>query len=409
MSLARGLVFAAIAGTATCVPARDPPLSTTSSASPSPATPALALGASARLAGHEDSSPPSLIATETPRTPVILVVLDGVRWQEVFEGADRSLTGGWPCDARSLFPYLYAALDARGAAIGAPGHGTISASGPNYVSLPGYTEIFGGKAPESCQDNACSGASGATLVDAMRDRAARNEDVAVIASWGPIARAATHSAGRIALSTGREHVTDERAFTTEPGLREAMDRGAQAGPWPGHDTFRPDRYTADIALRYLAVHAPDFLFVGLGEPDEFAHTGDYLGYLGALRAADTFFGQLFATLEGMGDRGRRTLVVVTADHGRGARDYRDHGRALPDSGRVWLMAIGGPVRARGFVDAIAPRHLADVAPTLRDLAGLPPADPSPHSGLPMVELAKPAPAHAFQAQAMPSPDSVPVR
>jgi hypothetical protein len=75
----------------------------------------------------------------------------------------------------------------------------------------------------------------------------------------------------------------------------------------------------------------------------------------------------------MGDRGRRTVVVVTADHGRG-RDYRDHGGALPESARVWLMAIGGPVRSRGMIDGAEPRHLADVAPTIRQMVGLPTID-----------------------------------
>jgi hypothetical protein len=40
------------------------------------------------------------------------------------------------------------------------------------------------------------------------------------------------------------------------------------------------------------------------------------------------------------DDGEHTTVIVTADHGRG-RDYRVHGRAFPESARVWLVAAGG--------------------------------------------------------------------
>ena len=114
-------------------------------------------------------------------TPVILVVLDGVRWQEIFGGIDSRLAAthhsGPVVGARSLLPSLYAALDARGAAVGAPGYGVIAASGPNFVSLPGYTEIFGGHPPAECQDNDCAGASGPTIVRSLRGLLSRRRSV----------------------------------------------------------------------------------------------------------------------------------------------------------------------------------------------------------------------------------------
>jgi Metalloenzyme superfamily len=376
----RGLVLVAAALTTTCVPAKELPSPAARSVSPAEtATESPIQGIRASVAESDEP------------TPVILVVLDGVRWQEIFEGVDPALarTGssgraGAVVDARRLMPALYAALDARGAALGAPGHGSIAASGPNFVSLPGYTEIFGGRPPERCQDNACAGASGPTLVDAMRDRASSDSDVAVIASWGPIGRAATRSPAHIVLSAGREERAGTDVLTSDDGMRDVLERGARANPWPGHDTFRPDRYTSELALRYLEAKRPAFLFVGLGEPDEYAHAGDYPGYLSALRAADAFFGGLFATLDRMGERGRRSMVLVTADHGR-ARDYRDHGGGLPESARVWLLAMGGPIHARGFVQTLSPRHLADIAPTIREIVGLP-SDDSVRAGMPMIEL-----------------------
>jgi arylsulfatase A-like enzyme len=249
--------------------------------------------------------------------------------------------------------------------------------------MPGYTEIFGGRAPDACQDNECAGASAPTIADALRDRSRREADVAVIASWAPIARAATRDPSRIVLSTGRESVQGA-PFRQDDSLRTILEEGARADPRPGHDTFRPDRYTAELALRYLEDQRPAFLFVGLGEPDEYAHEDDYRGYLGSLRAADDFIGRLFAELDRMGERGRRSLVLVTTDHGRG-RDYRDHGARLPESARVWLMAFGGPVHARGFVRAPFARRLSDIAPTIRQVVGLP-VDQSASAGTPIIEI-----------------------
>jgi arylsulfatase A-like enzyme len=270
--------------------------------------------------------------------------------------------------------------------LGAPGRGTISASGPNFVSLPGYTEIFSGRAPIDCADNRCAGARRPTLVDAFRDRASADADVAVIASWAPIARAATEDSARIVVSAGRDLLSNPELLASDPSSKSALDAGEKADPYPGHDDFRPDRYTAALALAYLRAHEPDFLFVGLGEADEYAHANDYRGYLASLRAADDFFARLFEDLEAMGERGRRTLVLVTADHGR-SRDCRDHGAWLPESARVWLFAIGGPVRARGLVQALVPHKLSDIAPTIRRVSGLPEESADePASGMALSEL-----------------------
>ncbi len=386
MHRSRSLAFWAAAFTTACVPAKD---LTTPTGPATPSVESAVEGPPIRQPQLEPAFDPAERAELTdPASPVILVVLDGVRWQEMFSGVDPVLAAahraGPVISARKLLPSLYAALDARGAAVGAPGYGVIAASGPNFVSLPGYTEIFGGRPPDGCQDNECPGASAPTIVDAVRDRSSSDADVAVIASWAPIGRAATRAPSRIVLSAGRRDVAGAHYLSDDPSTREILDRGALADPRPGHDSFRPDRYTAELALRYLEARRPAFLFVGLGEPDEYAHEDDYRGYLASLRAADDFFGRLFAALDRMGERGRRSLVIVTADHGR-AHDYRDHGAGLPESARVWLLALGGPVRARGFVQGPFARRLSDVAPTIRQVVGLPP-DEAAGAGTPLIEL-----------------------
>ena len=172
-------------------------------------------------------------------------------------------------------------------------------------------------------------------------------------------------------------------------LRDWLDRGARADPFPGYDDFRPDHFTAEIALRYLETKRPRLMFLGLGEPDEYAHRDDYAGYLASLRAADSVIGELFSVLGRMGARGQHTTVIVTADHGRG-RDYRVHGRNFPESSRVWLVAAGAGVAARGLAHAERPHRLADIAPTVRTLLALP-ADVTPSAGAPLDELFLPPP------------------
>jgi hypothetical protein len=317
--------------------------------------------------------PTARVEDERAESAVVLVVLDGVRWQEVFGGVDRTLArrhgvspSSWPNPA-DLMPNLHRLVDAEGLAIGAPGHGAeITASGPQFISMPGYIEIFAGRPDLGCFRNDCVPAPMRTIADEVRD-SGDTRDVALVTSWPNIARAASTEPGFV-LTAGRKLVDREDVLRADASTASMLDEGAHAPSFPGWGDYRPDAFTGRLALRRLAVSRPRFLFVGLGDADEYAHRNDYAGYLKAVHASDTFLGDLTTLLRSMGARGRHTTVLVTADHGR-ARNFIDHGPQFPESGRVWLVAAGADVADRGLV--AASRHtLSDVAPTIRALLGI---------------------------------------
>ncbi len=311
---------------------------------------------------------------ERSESAVVLVVLDGVRWQEVFRGADPARMRG-AADAAALMPNLHRMIDEEGVAIGAPDHGAeIDASGPQFISLPGYIEIFSGMPDPACGKNDCTPAPARTLVDDLRG-AGGPEDAIVVSSWPNIARAATRAPADVEMSAGRKLLGREDLLRADPESASLLEEGERAKPFPGDGDYRPDAYTEKVALRRLVAGRPRFLFVGLGDADEYAHRGDYRGYLGALRGADEFLGDLTETLRTMGARGRHTTVIVTADHGR-AKNFTDHGPQFPESGRVWLVAAGGDIAGpahdrgdHGLVAASRRHTLSDVAPTVRALLG----------------------------------------
>ncbi len=317
--------------------------------------------------------PTARVEEERAESAVVLVVLDGVRWQEVFGGVDRTLArrhgvspSSWPNPA-DLMPNLHRLVDAEGLAIGAPGHGAeIAASGPQFISMPGYIEIFAGRPDLGCFRNDCVPAPMRTIADEVRD-SGDTRDVALVTSWPNIARAASMDPGFV-LTAGRKLVDREDVLRADASTASMLDEAAHAPSFPGWGDYRPDAFTGRLALRRLAVSRPRFLFVGLGDADEYAHRNDYAGYLKAVHASDTFLGDLTTLLRSMGARGRHTTVLVTADHGR-ARNFVDHGPQFPESGRVWLVAAGADVADRGLV--AASRHtLSDVAPTIRALLGM---------------------------------------
>lgn len=164
-------------------------------------------------------------------------VLDGVRWQDVFVPEST--------------PVLHRLMSERGAVLGAPGSGpAMSASGPAFVSLPGYSEIFTGRRAHGCADNDCGRARTTTLFD-------------------EVARAG----GR------RRRPTPFRVTAT------SVPTGSRP-PSPC----------------YLEQQQPTLLYLGLGEPDEYAHRGDFPGYLGSLRAADDVVGRIFESVRATAQR-----------------------------------------------------------------------------------------------------------
>ncbi len=291
-----------------------------------------------RRAALDFAVAPKLERTSVARS-VILVTLDGTRWQDVF-GSDE------------LMPTLHRWMMAEGVAIGAPGHGEIWASGPHYVSMPGYTEILTGR-PSACQSNECDTIRAETILDEVLDG---GDDAFVAASWERIARVASRDPKRLEMTAGR--TTHERTNAFDARL---IDDAKDAGAWPGVDDYRRDELTTRVALSAFDRHMPKFAFVSLGDPDEHAHHGDRERYLASLRAADAFLAELEKRIDD------RTVVFVTADHGRSS-GFRDHGGGWHESGRVWLGVRAPFIAARGYLDA--PSHrLADIAPTIRCLLG----------------------------------------
>ncbi len=323
-------------------------------------------------------------------THVVIVTLDGARPREIFEGVDPELARaqGLPeaavVAAHTLLPNLSELMGA-GAVFGSAADGApMQASGPNFVSLPGYTELMTGRGPSSCADNGCRWVGEHTLVDDLtRARGCRSERAAVVSSWPDIGRVVALRAECATVSSGRHGGSNRERFEASPRLARALERGEKVDPFPGVGDFRPDRLTAPLAIGYLEEHAPDFLFLALGETDEYAHRGDYRGYLAALREADRSIGELRRVLATLEAKGHRTALFVTADHGR-ARSFRDHGERYPESASIWLVAAGSAI-TRPAAPSRRAHRLADVAPTVRRLLGLA-DDRSERAGEPFSEL-----------------------
>jgi hypothetical protein len=324
-------------------------------------------GCGASQGGPHGHLPPMARTVATrPLPTLVLVTLDGVRANDIFSAP---------------LPHLRALME-RGVALGAAGAPMV-ASGPRFVSLPGYREILTGRRNTRCADNRCPAIDEPTLLDQLRDEGGLDpSEIAVVSSWEVIARAAASEPDALLMSVGRHGGELRHQPSTSDAMRLDLAAAARVPASPGTGDYRPDRWTARLALDLVAARHPRALWVALGDTDEYAHRGDYDGYLRALAADDEFLGQLVDTLDL-----DHTLVIVTADHGRSA-NFRDHGDS-PESSAVWLVAAGGPIARVGRVRTDGVRRLADIAPTVRALLHLS-GDDSPQAGHVIPELLAPA-------------------
>lgn len=233
-----------------------------------------------------------------PQPRVVFITLDGVRYQEVFQGTDRHRGAYIPPE--KLVPNLYNYFVGHGVVIGRDS--PMIATGPNFVSLPGYLEMTRGHASYDCVSNDCNPIIDQSIVQLF-------DKPAVFSSW--------------------------------VGIRKTLPTNYWGYSDIGAPYYRWDRDTENEVRLYLCDYSPDFLWVSLGDTDELAHRRNYAGYIEALKNADAFIGELISNDDGM------TTYIITTDHGRNA-NFMDHDRNKQGQ-RVWAMMYGRGVPALGFV------------------------------------------------------------
>jgi 2,3-bisphosphoglycerate-independent phosphoglycerate mutase len=125
----------------------------------------------------------------------------------------------------------------------------------------------------------------------------------------------------------------------------------------------------DALIDGITSGAYDVLVANFANPDMVGHTGDWAATVRAVEAVDTCLGRVAAALD-LDEGPPGALLVVTADHGNAdALRAADGSPITAHSLNPVPIVIAGPaVAGRSLRDGA----LADVAPTLLELAGLPP-------------------------------------
>ncbi|MCM2561739.1 2,3-bisphosphoglycerate-independent phosphoglycerate mutase [Lutimaribacter sp. EGI FJ00015] len=154
--------------------------------------------------------------------------------------------------------------------------------------------------------------------------------------------------------------------------------GGKENPEPGEDRYmaaspkvatydlQPEMSAAEVTEHFVGAIADgyDLIVTNYANPDMVGHTGDLAAAIAACEAVDQGLGQVLDALERAGG-----AMIVTADHGN-CELMRDPETGGPHTAHttnpVPVVLVGGPADVR-----LKPGRLADLAPTLLQLMGLP--------------------------------------
>ncbi len=147
-------------------------------------------------------------------------------------------------------------------------------------------------------------------------------------------------------------------------------------PSPGVPTYdlQPEMSSAgvtDALVRAIGSGRYDFIVANYASPDMVGHTGVWDATVRALEVIDACLGRVVAAVEAVTatePTGPGALLLITADHGKAdeMRDVRGAPVTAHSLNPVPIVVVGRAAEGRRLHDGV----LADVAPTILELAGL---------------------------------------
>jgi hypothetical protein len=321
---------------------------------------------------------------QPPVSNVLLVTLDGLRWQELFGGLQADMLtkpaggiataapveqrfGGATPERRreKMMPFFWNVIATQGQVFGDPSRNSHArVTNGLLFSYPGYNEILSGFPDPRIDSNDKILNPNVTVLEWLNRRAGFEGRVAAFASWELLPWIVNAQRSGI-------HANGDGAPVSQPATdrdRLLNDFAADLPPYWGATRF--DAPTGFGALEYLRTHRPRVMYVMLGETDEWAHGRRYDLYLDAALRNDRFIQRLWTTAQGMPDYRNRTALVVSTDHGRGdtTADWTSHGQKVPAADRIWIAVMGPGVPALGLRSGVTVTQ-SQIAATVAALLG----------------------------------------
>jgi hypothetical protein len=318
---------------------------------------------------------------------IVLIVSDGLRWQEIFTGADPTLLndkegGSWMDKAELskrywredtaarravLFPFLWGTVAKQGQIYGNQLKGSIAhVTNGKAFSYPGYNEMSTGYPNDAISSNEFGPNPNATVFEWLNKFEEFRGKVAIYGTWQVYDNIFNKSRSGLVMQTGWSLPNTANPTPRDALLRELYETTTR---FDEEDVF--NSFLQIPLLDYVKSQQPRVLFVGYGETDNWAHQGRYDLVLDSAHRMDYFVHQLWDTMQAMPEYRGTTTFIITTDHGRGSglSEWREHGVEEKGSENVWIAVLGPDTAPLGERTQVAPVTQAQIAATVAAFVG----------------------------------------
>jgi hypothetical protein len=295
---------------------------------------------------------------------VFLITTDGLRWEELFNGAEQILLSKefgnisstnlakevfWRESAEErrqlLLPFFWSEIAKHGQLWGnRQKKSDVRVTNGRNFSYPGYNEFLTGIADPKIDSNDKKLNANTNVFEWLHGQPGFKDRVAAAVSWDVLPWI---------LNGPRAGFPIWSAFDAPEGTKrlevpELLNEVAERGKTVWRDVIL-DTFVGAAAKHCVRTMRPRALYVQYGETDDWAHEGAYERYLKAARQFDRFIGELWALVQSMPEYRDTTTFIITSDHGRGPAPiaWKNHGANIPESAYMWLAVIGPDTPALG--------------------------------------------------------------
>lgn len=290
---------------------------------------------------------------------LVVVTIDGVRWKEVFTGADSLLINNneytedtetqnllyWednPLERRKkLMPFFWNVLARKGQLFGNRNYGNkVDVANPYKISYAGYNELFTGNPDWLVFNNSKKVNNNKNIFEKLNAMDAYRNRIALFSSWNVFPYILRSRQNSFFMNSAYETITD-----TALNDVSVVQENAVFDKTP----TRRDWLTYITAREYIQKKHPRIIYLAFGETDEYAHRKRYDMYLHHINAFDRMLGELWSFLQSTPEYHNRTSLLVTTDHGRGNRsgNWNAHGMTIAGSSHTWMAVMGPNVAGAG--------------------------------------------------------------
>jgi hypothetical protein len=333
---------------------------------------------------------------------VVLIISDGLRWQEIFTGAEKDLLltehgGNWAHEdylktnywretpeerRKAVFPFLWTYIVPHGQIFGNQNKGSVAqvTNGMNF-SYPGYNEMLTGSPDPRINSNQYGPNPNMTVFEWLNNQPEFHDKVSVFATWDVFNNIFNEPRSHLPLHAGWE--IPYKNIQLSERQQQLNELYRHTTKLDNEDVW--DSFLQIPLLDYVKAKHPRLLFVGYGETDNWAHSGRYDLVLESARDVDHFIQELWQTMQAMPEYKDQTTFIITADHGRGSglEEWKDHGKEQKGSENIWIAVIGPDTPALGERSNIDMVTQSQIAATVARLLGKDYRKAVPKAGAPI--------------------------